>query len=974
MVQAREALFRDEARTQRQVEEAKRQENEKTYDFDVYLAGLRTKSRHAASQDLIRIEERALDASSQSQRENLIRETQQFVDEYDERGEAFRDLVADAQDLGAELQQAFDLSEQTRRLEDFRDGVADVLQDLASVAVDHIFDGFFGAADEATTAIQTFTDVFRGDIELLENDVTRLARQVEDAKIRLSRLGEDESRRIRQLERQRRSLLARASTGNQRDAEKTRERAQDISFRISDLREDFDVRRRRTQGDADLRRNRTIEDAVQRRENVASRQSDDSLLSKLGDSLANSLSNTLSSTISTAIASALAGALGGQFTGLIDAIKGLFGGGEQPQAQLPAQSQTPDTPSQQGDADVDGTIKTLTVDPNIATPTVDVAGSIKSAMQAAAEAYTMPTIDVVGSIKSAVVDTSYVPVSVEVKGLITSVMLAPGLQVPTVNLPGLVNQISVSPDATAPTINPAAVIKDISTDLTAQVPQVNPAAVIRSVAVDPSAEIPVVNPRGEVKEILLDSTATAPDVDLTAEITKLNKSFTEPIPLQATADVKLNIPDADLLPPIDLGGLRFTNAPNIPITVTPSFETPDTTEPAPQSEDGKSEFGVTQTVEDSAGNTGFTTAAVVANEERRQKIFGSGNPAVQTNITPDQLTKALVESQKESQLPSDFFNPFSAIADGIQSIAQAVLSSGVSVGGDGVSVGGAGGGRPSDEQVEQIRADLAEDLGESFRSDFIPTLMGNQPGQAQIGTADDDDETAQAPAAIKFSDAADTLNTVANILSLDALANVAQESTLASVLTSVEGIRLATEQTAQLPLIEKLLEEGVAFPRTPEERTDSFIPDVLNQSGIDLFAGFDNIDRNLQTLLDAQLQQTQGTPDLSVIPGTDPSNPMYIVDVNRDTPRKVEIAGGNVDANVVNKTLDTNVVNTVGVKQVGVVQVTQGGEFVVQLAGGGTLPVYVQGGRLVADIAGGLEGLAVQLADTEVGLRAVGAI
>ena len=229
VVQAREALFRDEARTQRQVEEAKRQENEKTYDFDVFLAGLRTKSRHAASQDLIRLEERALDATSSRHLEALIRETQQYVDAYAERGEAFRDLVGDAQDLGSELQQAFDLSEQTKRLEDFRDGVADVLQDLASVALDHIFDGFFGAADEATIAIQTFTDVFRGDIELLENDVTRLTRQVEDSKIRLLRLDEDGERRIRQLERQRRSVLARGSTGNQKDAERTRQRAQDIS-------------------------------------------------------------------------------------------------------------------------------------------------------------------------------------------------------------------------------------------------------------------------------------------------------------------------------------------------------------------------------------------------------------------------------------------------------------------------------------------------------------------------------------------------------------------------------------------------------------------------------------------------------------------------------------------------------------------------------------------------------------------------
>ena len=118
-VQAREALFRDEARTQRQVEQAKRQENEKTYDFDAYLAGLRTKNRQQAAQEFVRIEERALDATSSRQLEALTRDTQQFVDMYSERGEAFRDLVADAQDLGAELQQAFDLSEQQKRLRRF---------------------------------------------------------------------------------------------------------------------------------------------------------------------------------------------------------------------------------------------------------------------------------------------------------------------------------------------------------------------------------------------------------------------------------------------------------------------------------------------------------------------------------------------------------------------------------------------------------------------------------------------------------------------------------------------------------------------------------------------------------------------------------------------------------------------------------------------------------------------------------------
>ena len=73
-----------------------------------------------ARAELTRLEERALDASSQRQRENLIRDTQQFVDAYAERGEAFRDLVADAQDLGVRsLQEAFDLTEQQRTVGEF---------------------------------------------------------------------------------------------------------------------------------------------------------------------------------------------------------------------------------------------------------------------------------------------------------------------------------------------------------------------------------------------------------------------------------------------------------------------------------------------------------------------------------------------------------------------------------------------------------------------------------------------------------------------------------------------------------------------------------------------------------------------------------------------------------------------------------------------------------------------------------------
>ena len=112
-------------------------------------------------------------------------------------------------------------------------------------------------------------------------------------------------------------------------------------------------------------------------------------------------------------------------------------------------------------------------------------------------------------------------------------------------------------------------------------------------------------------------------------------------------------------------------------------------------------------------------------------------------------------------------------------------------------------------------------------------------------------------------------------------------------------------------------------------------------------------------------------PDFTQMPGSSAGNPIHIVDVNRGETQKVEVVGGRLE--VAGK-VDANVTNQVNVKHVGSIAVTQGGEFVVQLQGGGTIPVYVEGGRLVADIEGGLEGLATRLADTEVGLRAVGAL
>ena len=988
-VEARQALYEDDLKSQRQVEQAKRQENEKTYDYDALLTDLRTKNRQAAAQDLIRLEGRALDISSKRQHENLIRETNQFVESYRERGDAFRDLVADAQNLGSELQRVFDLTEQAERLEDFRDSVAGVLGDLASIAIDHVFDSFFGAADEATAAIQTFTDVFRGDIELLESDVTRLARQVEDSKTRLLRLDEDEERRIQQLERQRRSLLARASTGNQRDAERTRQRAQDISFRIAELREDFDVRRSRTTEDADLRRNRAIDDAVQRRENVGTRGTDESLISKLVDSLTNSLSNTLSSTISAAIASALGGALSGQFTGLIDAIKGLFGGSASttPTPALPTPT-TPPTTSEPTDPTT-GQIALTKEDITAPTEAIDLKGMVSLALSditapveavAVKGAISLALTDITAPVEAVPlrgditeITVSAVPPIIYLKGIVNDLMVDSAAVVPApIGLGGIINKLTTDPSAEIPAVSPAAIIRSITTDPAAEIPVVNPAGVINSLEIGADTQTPVVNPQGEINNLLLSPIAVPPNVDLTGEITEINKNFTEPIPLKAIADVELNLPDTDLLPPINLGGIRFSNLPQIPLSfaLDPnaiSEAIKDALGTSNNDEGGAREgFVDTKTGDEGTDNTGTTNLAdVVAKEGRRDKVFGS-DTTTQTNITQKELIDAIVAGNKESAARSGLFDLPRTIAEGIQSAVSAVLTSGVSVGGDGVSLGADAGGL-TDAQVEALAASLGQDLDSSFRSDFLPTLLGNQPGTVRPGDPDPDDDTAQAPAAARLNQAAPTISAIADVLTVEALANVAQETTLVGVSDKLDSIRLEAQRIADQPIVAQLRDAGVLLPQTLEDRTNSFLPDVLSQGGINQLANLENADRNLALMQD--LQANAQPADLSLMPGSSEANPMYAHIVNQPPVQEIR---GKVE--ITNKTIDANVVNTVGVKQVGTFAVTQGGEFVVQLAGGGTLPVRVEGGRMVVDIAGGLEGLAVQLADTEVGLRAVGAI
>ena len=157
----------------------------------------------------------------------------------------------------------------------------------------------------------------------------------------------------------------------------------------------------------------------------------------------------------------------------------------------------------------------------------------------------------------------------------------------------------------------------------------------------------------------------------------------------------------------------------------------------------------------------------------------------------------------------------SALPDVVEGVVRSILGTGIGVGGDGVSFGADAGGL-TDAQVEALAASLGEDLDSSFRSDFIPTLLGNQPGTVQPGDPEPDDDIARAPAAPRFTQAAAAgVSAVADVLSLEALSNVAQETTLSRIAT-------ATERIADVPLVDQLEGGGrVSSAQTLEDRAAS---------------------------------------------------------------------------------------------------------------------------------------------------------
>ena len=1063
-IQERDALYEDDLKAQSQVEEAKRQGNEKTYDYNVFLLALRRKSIEEATQEFVRLEERALDASSQRQRENLIRETQQFADAYAQRGNAFRDLVADAQELGGELQEAFDLTEQTRRLEDFRDGVADVINDLASVAVDHIFDSFTDSTRNAADAVADFRD----GIRLLKNDILRLERGEEDADIRKQRLLEDRDRRIAQLRREQQTLAARQPTGDQAVLERSAQRQQDLSFRISQVRENFGVRLSRFDEDTDRRRSRTIEDATQRRERFESRDSDEGLISKLGDSLASSVSNAVSSALAGGLAGLISGALENPFNTLIEGIKGLFGGGGDSSGDAGG---TTDSEQQEADADVTGTINALKLsDPAPTAPTinvtgtinalalsdpaptinVDVTGVIKSAVQAVAEAYTVPSVDVMGRItKAELSEGAELPAVPGLKGGIDRVVLQMNASLPIVaGLTGEIDSLSIKETLedlpSAPALEARIDALTIATEATAGL-SANIAGVINALTLEgtlpavtgltgtisdliisPEIDTPSVEGLHGIIATAATNLATTPEVDITGRITSLALQATAPtleglnvaiegvtlnpdIDTPTVTGLDARIDSAALDPTIDLPTITGLAGRIDSLTLAPDIDLPTIRIPATvvvgpvtggQRQRGNDEEDPENPMLNTGGLEGAISSLII-------------DPAALADIQPVELNGVI-----NATLNKLFDEPI-ILTGRIDATVNYLTGAGGGGGNQGGGGGGDGGGGDEDPvQRSQVAEDLSTianvlqnaavsgnldpSLGPTPRVDVpTPNLdIDNQPppgathpegfgdtlGNAnQFAPRAGGGGRAEVSGALRVTFPTEVLSKLAQEETLSKqflsvnhhLATIrtfiangadwATETTLAGIAETLNQIQFATEKTADSPLVQRLVDAGIAFPNDPQDPTNaaftqSPIQDILGRGGLSLFAGFDAINSNLETLRNLQ-GLAEPTPDLSQMPGGSEGTPMYAHIVNQPQVQDVRLVGGVLDG--VKDTLKTKVEGTVDVKQVGVVQVSQSGEWVIQLASGQTIPVYVQGGSVQANLSqGGISTLA-ELIDVE---------
>ena len=107
-----------------------------------------------------RLQEQALDAETSRRIEIVQREVQQAIDRYAQMGDAYAGVIRNLTTLSEDLDMSLDTALRTERLERFRDSVRDVIENLAGIAIDSLFDRFFsGGTDDARGVFRFVEDL-----------------------------------------------------------------------------------------------------------------------------------------------------------------------------------------------------------------------------------------------------------------------------------------------------------------------------------------------------------------------------------------------------------------------------------------------------------------------------------------------------------------------------------------------------------------------------------------------------------------------------------------------------------------------------------------------------------------------------------------------------------------------------------------------------------------------------------------------
>ena len=133
------------------------------------------------------------------------------------------------------------------------------------------------------------------------------------------------------------------------------------------------------------------------------------------------------------------------------------------------------------------------------------------------------------------------------------------------------------------------------------------------------------------------------------------------------------------------------------------------------------------------------------------------------------------------------------------------------------------------------------------------------------------------------------LLTVSQLPVINSLASI--DMTLASIPPILDAIRIGTQQIADTPLVNQLIDAGFQFPQTPAEQTA--FPDVLSQGGINLLLAFTNLGQHLDAV---------SGPGMEINPALEPL-PSDVANEFRQALTEVTI-----NTMIVNKTIDVNVV------------------------------------------------------------------